>query len=378
MKLTCLTRYLKEAVLIADRNTSKNQTLPILSSLYISAKDNKLTIRATNLETALELNVPCKVEAPGMIVISGKTLSGFLSNISDEQISIQNNNNNLFVKTRSGQTTLRGFSPDDFPLFPTIDPLFSCVLLSEELHQSIDSVAVATSVSDIKPELSSVFFRIFKNTLKLAATDSFRLAEKSIVSKKMNAERSITFLVPNHSIQELLRLFDNSKSDQTLSFYNDKEVEIILNKNQIVFQNKAIRFISRLTDGVFPEYEQIIPKTSKTEVICKRSDLIHHVKLASVFASRLNDVKLSLNVKDKDIEFSASNPDIGEHQSNLDVSIQGDDVSAKFNWRYVIDGAMRVPGEYIMIYFNGEQSPLLLKGKGDSSYTYLVMPMRGI
>src|SRR3989344_5499681 len=124
MKLTCLTRYLKEAVLIADRNTSKNQTLPILSSLYISAKDNKLTIRATNLETALELNVPCKVEAPGMIVISGKTLSGFLSNISDEQISIQNNNNNLFVKTRSGQTTLRGFSPDDFPLFPTIDPLF--------------------------------------------------------------------------------------------------------------------------------------------------------------------------------------------------------------------------------------------------------------
>ncbi len=378
MKITCVSKYLKEAVLIADRNTSKNQTLQILNSLLLQTKNNELIIRSTNLETAIEITIPCKVEVQGTMVISGKVLSGFLSHISDENILLQNQKNNLFIKTKSTQTTLRGFSSEDFPLFPTVDQIFSCSLLVHELSESLGNVTIAASTSDIKPELASVCFKIFKNTLKLAATDSFRLAERSIVSKKLNSESSISFLIPNHSVQELLRLFDNTKNESFSSLGEDKEVEIISNKNQIVFQNKSIRFISRLTEGSFPEYEQIIPKSFKTEVILKKSDMMHHIKLASVFVSRLNDISITFDPKKKKLLFNAANPDVGEHNSELDVSMQGEEMTAKFNWRYLLDGIIQVPNDYIVLSFNGEQSPLMIKGKGDNSYLYLAMPMRGI
>ncbi len=378
MKITCLSKYLKNAVLIADRNTSKNQTLQILNSLLLSAKNNELTIRATNLETAIELNIPCKVDNPGSIVISGKILNGFLSNITNEYISLQNQKNNLFIKTKSTQTIIRGFSPDDFPLFPNIDPLFSCVLMSNELNNSLNSVYIAVSTSDIKPELASVCFKIFKNTLKLAATDSFRLAEKNIITKKINTEKLISFLIPNHSIQELLKLFGDYNNDSISSFGNDKDIELILNKNQISFQNKTIKYISRLTEGIFPEYEQIIPKSFKTEIVLKRSDFIHHIKLASVFVSRLNDLQLQFESENKKLTFNSSNPDIGEHSSEIEVIIQGESVSSKFNWKYLLDGVTHIQNDFITLGFNGEQSPLLLKGKGDTSYIYLAMPMKGI
>lgn len=379
MKITCVTKYLKEAVLIADRNTSKNQTLPILNSLLLQTKNNnELIIRSTNLETAIELTVPCKIEIQGNIVISGKILSGFLSHILDENILLQNQKNNLFIKTKSAQTTLRGFSSEDFPLFPSIESIFSCSLLISEIYESLSSVTIAASTSDIKPELASVCFKIFKNTLKLAATDSFRLAERSVVSKKLNTESLITFLIPNHSVQELLRLFDNLKNEYFSTLGSDKDIEIVSNRNQIVFQNKSMRFISRLTEGNFPEYEQIIPKSFKTESIVKKSDIIHHIKLASVFVSRLNDLGITFNPQKKKLIFDAANPDIGEHNSELDISIQGEEMSEKFNWRYLLDGIMEVPGDYITLYFNGDQSPLMIKGRGDNSYLYLAMPMRGI
>ena len=380
MKITCSVKIFNEAIGIAERNTSKNQSLPILQSIFIKAdeKENILSIRATNLENALEIFIPAKIDQGGSIAVSGKILNSFLSHINDKTITLQNKQNNLFIKTSQIETTLRGYEQEDFPLFPSIESLFSFSISPNELFTHLRRVLIAMSSSDIKPELSSISWYIFKNTLKLASTDSFRLCESSLVSKSLNTSSVILFLLPGSAAREILRLIEHSSHESIISLSGDKEIKIFGNKNQIIFQNKTIRFISRLTEGIFPEYEQIIPKKFITEVIIKQSSLLNQLKLASVFIGRLNEIQLLINPSKKNITLKAANSDIGEHESSLEASIQGEQVKAKFNWRYLIDGVQQIDSEYIVLGMNGEQSPLLIKGKGDTSYFYLAMPMRGI
>src|SRR3989338_11527769 len=365
MKINCLIQNLRDAVQIAERNTSKNQTLPILSSVFIDADGGKIKIKATNLETAVEINVPGKAEDGGSVAVLAKTLSLFLSNLKDEQVILESKKNNLFIKTKTAQTTIRGFSSEDFPLFPKIESVETFSLPAHELKAAISGVAVAVSTSDIKPELSSVLFKVFKNTVKLAATDSFRLAEKTIVSKNISVEKMVSFLIPQRSIQEILKIIEND------------DIKFGFNKNQIVLHNNNIRFISRLTEGNFPDYEQILPKEFKISAIAEKTDIVSNLKIASIFTGKLNDLNIGFSSEKKSISFQTSNPDIGEHSSELKTTIAGGDEIVKFTWRYILDGVAQINQEYVVFDLNNSEPPLLIHGKGDSSYIYLVMPMKG-
>ena len=344
----------------------------------MEASKNELFVRATNLETAIEIKIPAKVEQPGMVIISGKTLSAFLSHIKDETILLQNQKENIFIKTNQTETTLRGFSPDEFPLFPHIDVIASCTLAVEDIRTALHQVVIAVSTSDIKPELASVSWKLFKNSGKLAATDSFRLAERTIISKKNTFDNVMSFLLPSIAAHELARLFEGNTKDNAISFGKEKEITIEFNKNQIIVRNTTMRFISRLTEGNFPDYEQIIPKNFSTEVVIEKDVLLQQIRFASVFVGKLNDMSIEFNPQKKEISFHASNPDTGEHTAHITASIQGETGSAKFNWRYLYDGVQNITTEYVILGFNGEQSPLFVKGKGDQSYLYLAMPLRGL
>jgi len=367
MKISCILENLKNAVALAERSSAKNQSLPVLNSIYLNGENGKVTLRSTNLETALEINLPAKIEESGSIVVSAKVLNSFLSNIKGDKVILQNQKDNLLVKTDNSKTVLRGYPKDEFPLFPKVDKGVSFSLSPEELINIIESVAPAASLSDIKPELSSLFFRLFKNTLKVAATDSFRLAEKTIMSKNFNSDSSVSILVPSRAAEEIARIFKN-----------DQYLTISFNKNQISIESDSTKFITRLVEGVFPDYEQIIPKSFDTEAIVKKEEILHQLKLSSVFTGRLNDISFFINPKEGKILLSVSNPDIGEHSSSLDAKIQGEEVELKFNWRYLMDGISCVNSEYVVLSLNNNQSPMLIKGKGDAAFLYLAMPMKGV
>ncbi len=358
MKINCLTQNLKEAVQIAERNTAKNQTLPILNTIFIGTGEGKILIKATNLETAVEITVSGKVEENGSVAVPAKTLSMFLSNISDNQIVLESKKDNLSVKTGKNQTLIKGLSTEDFPLLPKVEEIQSFKLSARDLKTYISGVITASSVSDLKPEISSMLFKVFKNTLKLAATDSFRLAEYTLVSKNISAEKMASFLIPQRSIQEIMKLIDK---DETVSFG--------FSKNQLIVSLNNLRFISRLTDGIFPDYEQIIPKNFTITIIAKRSEVLSNLKLASVFVGKLNDINISFNGSKKILIFQAS---------EISVSAEGEESNVKFNIKYLLDGILQINQEYIVFNLNGAESPLLIQGKGESSYLYLVMPMRGV
>ena len=367
MKIQCLNKNLKDAVVIAERNTSKNQTLPILNSILLEANKDKIKIRATNLETAVEVVVSGKIQEIGILAVPAKTISSFLANIGDEQIILQTQKNNLFIKTSAIETTIRGYPPEDFPIFPKLESPETFTLTSPELRQGLSSVAIASSMSDVKPELASIFFSIFKNTIKIAATDSFRLAEKNFVLRKLRAEKMLSFLIPQRAVGEILRLVEN-----------DENIEVGVNKNQIIFLGPNYKFISRLTDGKFPDYEQIIPKKFNATAVVKKSDILSHIKLAGVFVGKLNELSLAFNPAKKAILLNTSHSDVGEHSSIVPATAHGENIAAKFNWKYLMDGISQINNEYVEFNINSDQSPLLIKGKGDASYLYLVMPMRGV
>jgi len=368
MKIQCLVSNLKNAVFAAERVTSKNQTLPILGSIFITTEREKIKIRATNLESALEIDLAGKISESGSLAVPARALAMFIAGISDEQISLESQKNSLFIKTPKTQTLIRGYSPEDFPLFPKIETTHKFELPSAEFKHSILSVLPAVSVSDIKPEIASVYLNIFKNNIKFAATDSFRLAEKKLVSKNNYSDKQVSFLVPQKTLIELIKLLNEE----------DKNINIGVNKNQITISAGNFRFISRLTEGNFPDYDQIVPKEFKTTAVFKKADFLPHLKLAGVFSSKLNDILIDFQPDKKIVALSTNHKESGEHVSYVDSQIDGPAVSLKFNWKYLLDGASQINHEYIVFYANNEQSPLLIKGKNDPSYFYLAMPMRGV
>ena len=367
MKIICDTKVFKEAVSIAERNTSKNQTLQILGSLLISSdKQNKVKIKSTNLETAVEITIPAKVEKEGSLVVLAKNLNSFVSNILDESLVIQNQNNNIFIKTKSTETVLKGLNPEDFPLFPKIGEITPVLFDGLEIKDSLSNVVVSSSLSDIKPELASIYLRFFKNSVKFAATDSFRLAEKTMVSKENYSDKMSSILIPQKSVSEIVRIIQQDK------------ITIGFNKNFLVLDTGQVKFISRLIDGVFPDYDQIIPKNFKTNVLVKNEDFVRSIKIASALSGRLNEITLKFNPQKNLISFYTSNSDVGEHNSDVEAEITGEEVKVKYNWKYLFDGVSQVKSDYLSLGLNGDNLPMIIKGKGDNSFLYLAMPMRGI
>ncbi|MEK7559733.1 MAG: DNA polymerase III subunit beta [Patescibacteria group bacterium] len=368
MKVICNTKVLKEAVMIAERNTSKNQTLQVLSCLFIEASEqNKLKIKSTNLEIAVEINIPAKIESIGSIVLPAKNLSMFISNISEENIAIQNQNNNIFIKTQNTKTVLKGLNPEDFPLFPKTGEVSLVNFNGYEFKEALSSVIGSSSLSDIKPELASVYLRFFKNSVKFAATDSFRLSEKDLVSKENYSDKLISILIPQKSVIEILRIISE-----------EEKINIGFNKNFLVLNTGSIKLISRLVEGIFPDYDQIIPKNFKTNILVKYEEFTRSIKIASSLSGRLNDINLEFDPQKKLISFYTSNSDIGEHNSEIHGEVTGDKLKVKYNWKYLFDGVSGIKSEYLNLGLNGDNLPMIIKGKGDNSFLYLIMPMRGV
>src|SRR3989344_2653394 len=178
MKLECVKEKLKEVVLLAEKLSGKNNNLPILQSILLIADGKSLKIRATNLDIGAEFEIPAKIEKKGSVSVPGNILSNTLNNLQkDKNITISLINNNLYISTENSSTTIKSFSSDEFPTLPIIKEGVPVVISAQQLTNGLKSVVFSASISDIKPEISSVYIYQDGDYLVFAATDSFRLAD---------------------------------------------------------------------------------------------------------------------------------------------------------------------------------------------------------
>ena len=363
MKLECKIEELRSGISQVERITGKNLTLPVLNSILLIATGKILRLRATNLNLGIEVEIPAKIEKEGIVAISGSVLNGIFSNVfQNENILLEGVDGNLVIKTKKSKIKLKGQPHDDFPTIPRVAGT-DFEIESKKLIDGIKSVYYSSSVSDIKPEISSVFIHTKEDNLVFVATDSFRLAEKKVKSKGLPEVQGI--LIPFKNISEILRVFGEVTSD----------IKVCFNKNQISFSSDSIYLTSRVIDGVFPDYNQIIPKTSETNAIVLKQDLINALKLSNIFSDKFNQVNLKISSKEKVFELSSANNDVGENKTFLDAAISGENIELGFNYKYFLDCFQSIAVDSVSIKFSGAGSPIVVSGVGDTSFVYLIMPM---
>ena len=364
MKIECIKEKLFDSVSKAEKLVGRNPSLPVLSCLLFEAKNNNLKIKTTNLDIGMEIDLTVKVIEEGVIAVPAQVLSGFLANLpQDKNVTLEIVNGNLSVSTQNTKTTIKTLSPEDFPTIPVVSEDKKLKINPTEFVNGLKSVFYSSANSSMRPELSSVYIYVDDETLVFCATDSFRLAEKRLKIKNIKDFGSV--LIPFRNVQEIIRVLEKMKDDITVR----------IDKNQIAFQSGGIYLVSRVVDGIFPDYKQIIPKTFGTNVIVLKEDILNALRVANIFSDKFSQIKIRVNPKEKLFEIKTQNADVGENTNNLESAITGEELEINFNYKYVMDCFQSIESDSVSLEFNGGNKPVVIKGVSDSSFTYLVMPM---
>ncbi|HAE36433.1 MAG: polymerase III subunit beta protein [Candidatus Nomurabacteria bacterium GW2011_GWF2_35_66] len=363
MKLECSIEKIKNALMTVDRITGKNLTLPVLGSVLWVATGKSLKLRATNLNIGIEMEVPAKIEKEGIVAIRSDILSSLFSVLSgDSIVSFELINDNLSVKTKLNTIILKSISSEDFPTIPLIEGEELNISISKFI-EGIKSVYYSASMSEIKPEIGSIYIYPEEDMLVFVATDSFRLAEKKVKIKQKLSFGGI--LIPFKNTTEIIKVFENM----------DGDIKITLQKNQISFTTQNIYLTSRIIDGLFPDYKQIIPKRGTTDVTLLKQDFSSSLKISNIFSDKFNQITFNIKPKEKVFEIEAKNTDVGENITLLGGALSGEDVILNFNYKYIIDCFTSISSDSLVLEFNGNNRPMIIKPVGDASFLYLVMPM---
>lgn len=363
MKIECSIDKIKNALTTVSRLTGKNLTLPVLSSVLWSVENNNLILRATNLNIGIEIKIKTKTEESGVFAVKNEILFNFFQNIPNEQnVVFENSGDSLKIKTKTNSTIIKTTPHEDFPTIPKVVG-DSFLINSQRFIDGLKSVYYSSSISEIKPEIGSVYIYPQDDTLVYVATDTFRLAEKRIKIKQNLVFDGV--LIPYKNITEIIKVFDSL----------DGDLKITLQKNQISIESDGIYLTSRVVDGVFPDYKQIIPKESKTEIVVLKQDLIQALKISNVFSDKFNQISFCVKTKENVFKIDSKNIDTGENSSYITSTIKGEDVDVFFNYKYVIDCFQSTTADSLILKLDGPNKPMIIKQVGDQSFLYLVMPM---
>ncbi len=363
MKITTTREKIFNAVLLAERITGKKESLPVLSCVLFDV-GNEFVVRATNLEAGIEVTVPCEIEEKGSVAVSASVLSQTLRSISGEKITFKTEEGNLIIESRGTKTLIKAIPHEEFPTLGEREEKRGITVPRVELMRGIQSVSYAASPSMIRPELGSVYALIGSGAVICVATDSFRLAEKTIAGVKGKNETEL--LIPLKHALELSHVLER---------VDDENITIAADDSQMSVSAGDVRYISRIVDGTFPNYKEIIPKTFTTEVTVLKNDFADMLRKARVFSGNDQHVGLHVYPKRKIFTATARSADVGEMSDSIDAALSGEDLDINFHIGYLADCLPIVESDSIILGFAGAGKPLVVRGVSDASFTYLVMPL---
>lgn len=364
MRIECIQEKLYNGLQHIEKVTGKNLSLPILSKILIEAKGSSIVLRATNLHVGAEVTIPAKVEQEGVIALDGGVLLTTLSHTKkDKNITLESESGNMRLHTEHASTLIKSYNPEDFPNLPRIEEKASFSIPADKLMLLYKNVAYASAVSDIKPEISSVYMYPKEGDIVSVATDSFRLAEQKVAVKNIPDFEGV--LIPIKNIQDIIKVFSGISED----------IQVALSENEITFTTESLYMVSQLIDGVFPDYHQIIPQEFNTEATALLSDVLQAVRITNIFADKFNQLDIDINPSEKKLIFSSKNVDVGENTTRIDAAIEGEDLSTSINHRYLSEVFQSLTTDSIHIGCVASNKPLVIKPVGDKNFLYLIMPI---
>lgn len=367
MKFVSLKENLSNALAIAEKFAGKNATLPVLGGVLLEVKGSILKISSTNLESAVEVTLSGGEAKDGSVCVPAKVLSQLLQSFRGEKISLEAKQGNLVVTAESKTVRMNGMEAGDFPLIPKVKKSASFELSQRIFQSGLGIVLAAASTSEFKPELNGVYIGVAGKQLALAATDTFRLAEKIIDLKEKADGGTTSFIVPYRVGQEVARMRLGVEGDTLV---------ISVGENQAVLEAKGVVVTTRLVDGKFPDYRGVIPKDFIDSVYLPRDEFMDVVRASSIFSSKLQEVRM--HFKGKELSVSSSNTEVGEYRTALPLPVAVEETTLAFNYRYLLDGLSALAGDEVFFGVGGTNKPSLLRDREDDSFLYVIMPMQTV
>jgi len=365
MKLVILQSNFAKALGQISRIVGTRTTLPVLSNVLITAAKGKIKFSATDLEVGITTFTIGKIEEEGALTLPARLLSDFILNNRDGSIEISTEGTIATLKSARYEATIHGIAAEEFPTVPESPKESLAKIPAKELIDALKKTVFAAATDETRPALAGIFFQFDGSTLTLAATDSYRLAEKKLTLTQSVAEKKI--IVPARTMNEVMRIAGTDDGSDIL---------ISPEENQIAFKIGDTIIISRLIEGAFPPYQQIIPTDFKVTAKAPLSELLQAVKMSSLFAkdSKNNNVKISLD--DKTLTVASIISQAGSANSKVPAEISGGGLEITFNARYVLDILNVLSDEKIEFDFNDGSTAGVVKSASDDQYLYIIMPVR--
>jgi len=362
MKLQVTQANLNKALNTVARIANTRNTLPILANVLLKAENNRLSIAATNLDIAITHFVGSKIEKNGAITVPARLMQDFINNLPDGVISFDLEDNKLKITTDQYQSIINGINADDFPSMPAIAGGVKWKVATVKLKKALSQVVFAASPDDARPVLTGVYFYNSDGEVKLAATDSYRLAEKKLGKEK----DEVNFLLPASAAQDLLRIIDDTVS----------EVSVTHDDQQVLFEAGEVSLVARLIEGNYPDYAKLIPAKFSTVAKLKKADFVNIAKVSSLFAREsAGSITINADADEGKISINAIASQLGENTASAaaEVSASGE---VTLNSRYLIDGLNAFSSAEVEFCFNGKLEPCILRSSSEPEYLHLIMPLR--
>ncbi len=374
MKVILLKENFKKGLAVVEKIIGKNLNLPILNNILINLEKSFLNLNTTDLEIAIKYWFLVKTEKEGNITVPAKFLYNFISSLSDEKLTLETKDQTLYIYHGKNTSQIKGQAVEEFPIIPKIKSKDFIEIKSPLFSKGLSQVVDFCALTQVRPEISGVYFNFQKDRVQLAATDSFKLAEKTLLFEKpLTQSQEYSFILPQKAAREIINIFSEKEG----------KMKIYFSSNQVMFEypmqetpHPQIQLISRLIEGEYPNYQEIIPKKYESRIILKKEEFLNQIKTASLFNKKTNEIQINVVPKEKKIEISSQSPELGENQSGLPAKIEGKETKVAFNSRFLVDGLLNIKSEEVILELNGEEGPAVLRPIGDQSYTFVVMPIK--
>jgi|SRR5665647_804370 len=362
MKLQVTQENLNRALGAVARVANSRNPLPILANVLLKTSNNRLSISATNLDIAITQYIGAKVAQEGSITVPARLMQDFVSSLPAGVIDLNLEDAKLHIKTDQYNSVVNGIVADDFPVMPEIANGKRWSVPGAVLKRALQQVVFAASGDESRPVLTGVYVHTGENTLYMAATDSYRLAEKQLGK---NTE-DIQLLIPATAMQDLLRIVGDF----------DGDVQVTHDDQQILFHVGDVDLVARLLEGKYPDYRKLIPKEFAVSATLKRADFVNITKVSSLFAREsAGSVTLHVDEDTKTVSIRSIASQLGENTANATAKVKGSG-NITLNSRYLLDGLQALSGDTVTFGFNGKLEATLLKDDADSGYSHIIMPLK--
>jgi DNA polymerase III subunit beta len=369
VKLSVMQENLARGLSVVSRAVSTRSTLPVLANVLLRTEDGGLKLTATNLEIGITYWVPGKIETDGAITVPARLLTDLVNSLpSSERVDLELGAAELLhIECGRFATHVKGIDAEEFPAIQTAGDRPTTRISQRLLREALEETIFAAATDEARPILTGVLARFEGERLTLAAADNYRIAVKSLPTLDPVPETSV--VVPARALAELVRVLADT----------DDPVDLVLAqaRNQILFHVEGVDLVSRLIDGQFPNYQQVLPSSHATRAVLERDELLRAVRPAALIASSsANIVKLAIGSNGSAGVTVTANADVGDYTGDVEAAVEGDGTTIAFNARYLADVLTNVDAEQFALELNGPLSPGVFKPLDDDDYVHVVMPVR--